>query len=898
MSADASLINIRTCPDFDPKSNPDDVYIGRWNRKYGPSKWKNPFVIGKDGDREEVIKKYRAHLKISGLTKQIEELRGKRLGCWCTPDPCHGEVLIELLNGNGQAASGTVEPAPVQMPVKLPPASDILQTLQLLTPVDGVFEVRGVKPRPLSGYFDAEHLEEAARAIEALDASRVSEGLYWTINAVNPALLSRRANRIDARLAPGAPTTADADIVRRRWLLVDIDPERPSGISSTDEEHKRALDMAGRVSGFLREFYGFPDPILADSGNGAHLMYRIDLPNDDESTTLITRCLKALGNAFNGHGCEIDQKVFNAARIGRLYGTVARKGDHTPERPHRRSKILGIPEIMKAVPRDALATLAALAQEEEQPRHEPRTRGGSNREIDLADWLREHGRGLPAYQEKPKPPWRYFYVFDTCPWDPSHRDRSAWVGQLSSGPLAAGCQHNGCSGKGWADLRALVDDRPKPAQSRKTKAPQPTAPTVPEPAPTHQEGDTKARDILERGDPVRFIMDTFNHIHVGDRDVGTLLLCTIGAQLCSNTKGLHPGLTGESGKGKSDACRAMFHLVPKEYKINSSLSAKALFYRGLVPGTVIFLDDIDQLDMEFQRIIKESTTKYQEGHEHTYTNPKKEGPDKTDVVSIPPRCTWWITSVGGTFDLQVLNRQLTLAVNEDDAQDTAVIEKIFERAETGEYELEESEDVLTCREIFRLLCSATAQKIRIPYARDHIIWNDKKNRRNPGMFIDTVRAFAAINQYQRGRDAEGNIIANVDDFKEAKRLWAGIEKEQVSKLNKNEFRVLELISNASLDGLTFGKIQQLAKMPKSTLSVILNGRKQQDGTMVGGLLSKVPGLLHDDITRSTGDEHDRTYKRHMVYRLDTKFDVLAQFGTLVELKNEQEAEAKVLSAAL
>lgn len=382
-----------------------------------------------------------------------------------------------------KGSSQTPPPAPKQV-------SEILQTLQLLTPVDGVFEVRGVKPRPLSGYFDAEHLEEAARRIEALDESGASEGLYWTINEVNPALLSRRANRIEMRLAPGAPTTADADIVRRRWLLVDIDPDRPSGISSTDEEHKRALDMAGRVSGFLREFYGFPDPILADSGNGAHLMYRIDLPNDDESTTLITRCLKALGNAFNGHGCEIDQKVFNAARIGRLYGTVARKGDHTPERPHRRSKILEIPEIMKAVSRGALATLAALAQEEEQPRHEPRPRGGNAREIDLADWLREYGRGLPAYQEKPKPPWRYFYVFDTCPWDSSHRDRSAWVGQLSSGPLAAGCQHNGCSGKGWADLRALVDDQPKPAQSRKTKAPQPTA----APRPPAQEAEETKYD--------------------------------------------------------------------------------------------------------------------------------------------------------------------------------------------------------------------------------------------------------------------------------------------------------------------------------------------------------------------------------------------------------------------
>ena len=99
-TGNTTLINIHTCPDFDPKGNPDDVYIGRFNRRrgrpiYPRSKWANPF---KDGTREEVIEKYREHLRTSGLINQIEELRGKRLGCWCAPAPCHGEVLIELLN--------------------------------------------------------------------------------------------------------------------------------------------------------------------------------------------------------------------------------------------------------------------------------------------------------------------------------------------------------------------------------------------------------------------------------------------------------------------------------------------------------------------------------------------------------------------------------------------------------------------------------------------------------------------------------------------------------------------------------------------------------------------------------------------------------------------------------
>jgi hypothetical protein len=70
-----------------------DVYIGR------PSKWGNPFTIGKDGTREQVIAKYREWLKSQpALMAALPELRGKILGCWCAPHPCHGDVLAELAN--------------------------------------------------------------------------------------------------------------------------------------------------------------------------------------------------------------------------------------------------------------------------------------------------------------------------------------------------------------------------------------------------------------------------------------------------------------------------------------------------------------------------------------------------------------------------------------------------------------------------------------------------------------------------------------------------------------------------------------------------------------------------------------------------------------------------------
>jgi hypothetical protein len=75
------------------KDEPYDVYIGRGKG----SKWGNPFVIGKDGSREEVIEKYRVWIQKQGhLMAEIHKLHDKILGCWCGKQRCHGEVLLEL----------------------------------------------------------------------------------------------------------------------------------------------------------------------------------------------------------------------------------------------------------------------------------------------------------------------------------------------------------------------------------------------------------------------------------------------------------------------------------------------------------------------------------------------------------------------------------------------------------------------------------------------------------------------------------------------------------------------------------------------------------------------------------------------------------------------------------
>jgi len=251
--------------------------------------------------------------------------------------------------------------------------TDVAAALRCLIEPGTVFEIRIPEPTNAygtqSGYFD----DFAAAAKAATTWSGKCSAVYITPNPVAPALLARAHNRIK-KLGKKDSTTADPDISARRWMLVDLDPVRPAGISSSDAEHAAALVKAEQIRDWLTA-QGWGRPVLADSGNGAHLLYRVDLPNDSASKTLIESCLKALAEKFddrNGQACpvKVDTGVFNAARIWKLYGTLAAKGDHTPDRPHRLARILEAPDQPDVVTVDQLRTLAALAPQPE-PKAQP-----------------------------------------------------------------------------------------------------------------------------------------------------------------------------------------------------------------------------------------------------------------------------------------------------------------------------------------------------------------------------------------------------------------------------------------------------------------------------------------------------------------------------------------------
>jgi AAA domain len=315
----------------------------------------------------------------------------------------------------------------------------------LFTPGD-VTELRILKTRykTISGYFD--DMDALARA--AMEWNGQAPAIYVTLNSVDPSLLARSVNHVTKW---ANDTTGDKHILRRRWLPLDFDPVRVSGISSTDQEHDYSIDVTKKAARFLADS-GIPADsiVLGDSGNGAHVLVRIDLPNDDESTELVRRCIEAVALRFSDERISVDLTVHNAARIWKLYGTQACKGDSTAERPHRTAKLLWIPKQgIKVSPRPTLEKLAALAPEKPQANGNGIAHG-----FNLDNWLTEHVRdviGPHAWNGGRK------WLLDVCPWNPDHANRSAYIVQHAAGGIGAGCHHNGCVGKGWRDLRDTLE---------------------------------------------------------------------------------------------------------------------------------------------------------------------------------------------------------------------------------------------------------------------------------------------------------------------------------------------------------------------------------------------------------------------------------------------------------
>lgn len=302
-------------------------------------------------------------------------------------------------------------------------------------------------------------------------------GIYVTLNTIHDGLLARKNGH--NRLTKRDDTTKDAEITRRKFLVVDLDPKRPSNISSTAAEHAAAEARAKEIGAFLTG-RGWPHPMFCDSGNGFHLVYGIDLPTADGD--LVKNTLLALATLFPPAGAdqpgavpvEVDGTMYNPSRICKLVGTAAKKGGSTPERPWRMSRIVWAPQAgdLIVVSADQLSALVALAPPSQPAKpfaappaagsHQPFTPPANNPSNTgltgtafIEDFCARHDLRIKG----PKP-WQAGGSIWTLLTDPitSFNDGSCFIGVQANGAYFAGCHHNSAKW-GWQELCAALGEQ-------------------------------------------------------------------------------------------------------------------------------------------------------------------------------------------------------------------------------------------------------------------------------------------------------------------------------------------------------------------------------------------------------------------------------------------------------
>lgn len=306
-------------------------------------------------------------------------------------------------------------------------------------------EIRILDPttkRSYSGYFT--DVETILRAIKPYEHCNI----YFTLNVINQACYSReQRDRISTR---PKSTTSDNDIVARKWCLIDIDCEKPADTNSTDEEKESAKAVVNNVYKFLHD-EGFEQPVICDSANGYHLLFRQAMLSNAQNTETMKKFLQVLDLYFSTEKVKIDCTTFNASRICKLYGVYSRKGSNTKERPQRESKILRVPKEVKATPNEYFEKIANYF-----PKQEKRDRSNfyGTVSFDLDKFIEKYNikvRNIVTTNEYTK------YVLEQCPFNPSHSAPDSAVFKMRDGSFGFKCLHNSCKQYTFRDFRQHFD---------------------------------------------------------------------------------------------------------------------------------------------------------------------------------------------------------------------------------------------------------------------------------------------------------------------------------------------------------------------------------------------------------------------------------------------------------
>jgi hypothetical protein len=264
---------------------------------------------------------------------------------------------------------------------------------------------------------------------------------------------------------------------------------------------------------------------------------------------------------------------------------------------------------------------------------------------------------------------------------------------------------------------------------------------------------------------------------------------------------------------------------------------------------VIFSDDVN-LNEEVEEIVRAAMSNWDEPTQRITLDAKR----NPVTLSLPPRISFWFTSVKTTSTIQLVNRQVEANVDESPDQDKRVEAHQRRLSALGMPEFYVDDEVILLRQAF-LYFNEIDFKVKIPFV-DRIKFTKVSNRRNLPIFLDLIKAYCLLNHKARQLDA-GALIATKADYDNALRLFDTVAVQQVTKLNEKERQIAAVIKDQG--PCRIQEIRDVLGLSHNYVYELIHG-KHNTGNK--GLLEKIPELqLHpkNDINPETGDRWGRNH---------------------------------------
>ena len=298
--------------------------------------------------------------------------------------------------------------------------------------------------RTASGIFD--NIDEIVKAIVPYTNDW---NIYYTINRLPDDV--RGLPQYNKIIVRPKQTCNDNMMIARDYVCIDLDSRRLSGTNATDEQVEFTKKKANEVYQYLVNV-GFNPPTVVFSSSGVHLYLRCAMQNNEKNTKLVKRFLQALSMMFTDEHTEVDEKVFNCARIMRLPSTYSCKGNTMDaSRPQRLCRFVKISDN-KVNDVAYFEKVAALYPEEEA---RPSSQNNYSMEsFDLDAFIEKHN--IPVTKKVEVADGTRYYL-EHCLFNDQHKGHDAILFKHRNGAVAYFCFHNSCSGNDWRKVREMYE---------------------------------------------------------------------------------------------------------------------------------------------------------------------------------------------------------------------------------------------------------------------------------------------------------------------------------------------------------------------------------------------------------------------------------------------------------